>query len=57
MVKLFNKLGTYVGASGTHILSHTPVHTHTHILCIIIKFLMKIKVYHNITDWMILIGF
>ena len=32
-------------------------HTHTHISCIIIEFLMKIKVYHNVTYWMILIGF
>ena len=31
-------------------------HTHTHILCITSKFLMKNKVYHYITDWMILIG-
>ena len=32
-------------------------HTHTHTSHIIIEFLMKIKVYRNITDWMILIDF
>ena len=54
MIKLFNKLGTYVGASGTHILSHTHSHTHTvHYQ----QILMKYKVYCNVTDWMILIGF
>ena len=36
---------------------HTHTHAHTHILCIIITFLMKIKVYRNVTDWMTLIGF
>ena len=36
---------------------HTHTCTHTHILCIIIKFLMKIKDYRNVTDWMTLIGF
>ena len=37
--------------------THFYTDTLTHILCIIIEFLMKIKVYHNITDWMILIRF
>ena len=37
--------------------THFHTHTLTHILCIIIEFLMKIKVYRNITDWMILIDF
>ena len=32
-------------------------HTHTHIPCITSEFLMKNKVYRNVTDWMILIGF
>ena len=37
--------------------THFHTHTHTYILCITREFLMKNKVYHNITDWMILIGF
>ena len=37
--------------------THFQTHTQTYIQCITIKFLMKIKVYRNITDWMILIGF
>ena len=33
-------------------------HTHTHTYCALsLNFLMKIKVYRNITDWMILIVF
>ena len=51
---MFNKLGTYVGAQGTHTLSHTHSHTQTvHYQ----RILIENKVYRNVTDWMILIGF
>ena len=36
--------------------THFHTHTHTHTVQYQ-QILMKIKVYHNITDWMILIGF
>ena len=35
---------------------HSHTHTHTHTVQYQ-RILMKIKVYCNITDWMILIGF
>ena len=36
--------------------THFHTHTHTHTVQYQ-QILMKIKVYRNITDWMILIGF
>ena len=36
---------------------HTFTHTHTHTSVQYQQILMKIKVYHNISDWMILIAF
>ena len=36
--------------------THSHTHTHTHTVQYQ-RILMKIKVYRNITDWMILIGF
>ena len=36
--------------------THFHTHTHTHTVQYQ-RILMKIKVYRNITDWMILIGF